>query len=81
MDAIMDLLSRPGLPIFEAFQNINLAGSFGGILKPAIPKTVIGKPVLSGAGFEDFVPGFGPGKFVLECGHRHWIPLTEALSG
>jgi len=65
MNAIMDLLSSPGLPILKVFQDINLAGSFRGVLKPAIPKTVIGKPVLSGAGFEDFVSGFGPGKFVL----------------
>ena len=46
-----------------------LAGSFRGILKPAVPKAIIGKPVLSGAGFENFIPGFGPGKFVFESGH------------
>ena len=81
MNAIMDLFSSPGLPIFKVFQNINLAGSFRGILKPAIPETIIGKPVLSGPGFENFIPGFGPGEFVLESGHRNWISLTEALSG
>jgi hypothetical protein len=24
---------------------------------------------LSGAGLEDFIPGYGPGKFVFESGH------------
>jgi hypothetical protein len=81
MNAIMDLFSSPGLTVFKGFQNINLAGSFRGILTPAIPETIISKPVLSGAGFEGFVPGFGPGEFVLESGHRNRISLNEALGG
>jgi hypothetical protein len=48
------------------------------ILEPAIPEPIIGKPVLSGAGFEGFIPAFGPGEFVLESGHRSGNPFTEA---
>jgi hypothetical protein len=70
MNGIVDFLSGPGLTVFEVFKDINLAGSFRGILQPAVPETVIGKPVLPGAGFEYFVPGFGPGKFVFESSHR-----------
>jgi len=47
-------------------------GFFQGIFEPAIPEAVIGKPVLSGAGFKDFIPGFGPGKFVFDSGHGGW---------
>ena len=81
MNGIVDLFSSPGLTVLQVLQDINLAGSFRGILEPAIPETVIGKPVLSGADFESFIPGFGPGEFVLEGGHRNWISLTEALRG
>jgi hypothetical protein len=40
-----------------------------------------GKPVLSGAGFEDFIPGFGPGEFVLDPVHLSGNLFTEAKSG
>jgi len=80
MDAVMDLFSGPGLTVLQVLKDINLAGSFMGILEPAIPKAVISKPVLSGAGFEGFIPAFGPGEFVLESGHRSWISFTEAES-
>jgi hypothetical protein len=70
VDAMMNLFSSPGLAIFKVFQDINLPNSFRGILQPAIPEPIIGKPVLSGAGFKDFIPGLGPGEFVLESGHR-----------
>ncbi len=79
MNAIMDLFPSPGLTVFQVLQDINLPGSFEGILKPAIPKAVIGKPVLSGAGFESFVPGFGPGEFVFESGHRSFGPSSHRL--
>jgi hypothetical protein len=78
VDAMMDLFSSPGLTVLQVFEDINLPSSFRGILDPAIPETIIGKPVLSGAGFEDFIPAFGPGEFVLETGHRNWISFTEA---
>jgi len=80
MDATMDLFPRPGLPVFEVFQDINLAGSFRGVLKPAIPEAVIGKPILSRASFEDFIPGFGPGEFVFETGQWSGNLFTEAAS-
>jgi hypothetical protein len=80
MNAIMDLFSSPGLTIFNVFQNINLAASFRGILKPAIPETIIGKPVLSGADFEEFIPGFGPREFVLETGHGSGNLFTEGTA-
>jgi hypothetical protein len=80
VDAMMDLFSSPGLTVLQVLQDINLPSSFRGILEPAIPETVIGKPILSGAGFEGFIPAFGPGEFVLESGHRSWISLTEAAS-
>ncbi len=61
MNGIVDLFSSPGLPVLQVLQNINLPASLRGILKPAIPEAVISKPVLSGADFENFIPGFGPG--------------------
>jgi hypothetical protein len=81
MNGIVDLFSSPGLTVFQILQDINLPGSFKGILEPAIPETIIGKPVLSGADFEDFIPGFGPGEFVLESGHRRWVLFIEATRG
>jgi hypothetical protein len=81
MNAIMDLFSSPNLAVFEVFQDVNLTGSFRSILKPAIPKLVVREPVLSGANFEDFIPGFGPGEFVLEFGHRNSNLFTEAIGG
>ena len=60
MNGIMDLFPSPGLTVFQVLQDINLPSSFRGILEPAIPETIIGKPVLSGAGSEGFIPGFGP---------------------
>jgi len=56
----LDLLSSPGLTVFKVLQDINLPSSFRGVLEPTIPETIIGKPVLSGAGFEGFIPAFGP---------------------
>jgi len=44
----MDLLSCPDMPVFEIFQDIDLVGPLWSILKPAIPVSVIAKPVLSG---------------------------------
>ena len=60
MNGIVDLFSGPSLAVFRVLQDVNLSGSFRSILKPAIPEPVIAKPVLSGAGFEDLIPGFGP---------------------
>ena len=80
VDAMMDLFSSPGLTVFQVFQDINLPSSFRGILDPAIPKTIIGKPVLSGAGFEGFIPAFGPGEFVLESDHQSGNLFTEGKS-
>jgi hypothetical protein len=77
MNAIMDFFSSPGFTVFQILQDVNLPSFFRGILEPAIPKAVIGKPVLSGAGFEDFIPGFGPGEFIFESGHRRWIQLLR----
>ena len=65
----MDFLSTPNITVSKVLQNVDLAGSFESILKPAVPITVIGKPVLSGTGFEGFIPAFGPGELVLESGH------------
>ena len=81
MNGIVNLFSCPSLTVFQILQDINLAGSFRSVLKPAVPETVIGKPVLSGAGFEDFIPGFGPGKFVFESGHRRQNLSREAQFG
>jgi hypothetical protein len=80
VDAMMDLFSSPGLTVLQVLQDINLPSSFRGILEPAIPETVIGKPILSGAGFESFIPAFGPGEFVLESGHRSDNLFSEAAS-
>jgi hypothetical protein len=78
VDAVMDLFSGPGLTVLQVLQDINLPGSFRGILEPAIPEPIIGKPVLSGTGFEGFIPAFGPGEFILETGHRSGDLSTEA---
>jgi hypothetical protein len=51
------------------------------IIEPTVPKTIMGKPVLSGAGLEGFIPAFGPGEFVIESGHRSRTPFTEAMRG
>jgi hypothetical protein len=50
------------LTVFQILEDINLTGSFRGVLQPAVPETVIGNPVLPGAGLEDFIPGFGAGE-------------------
>ena len=60
VDAMMDLFSSPGLTVLQVLQDINLPSSVRGILEPAIPKAIISKPILPGAGFENFIPGFGP---------------------
>jgi len=65
LDALVDLLSCPHMPVFKILQDINLAGSFWSILKPSVPVAVIGKPVLTEAGLEDLVPCFWPWEFVL----------------
>ena len=78
MDAIVDLFPGPGLTVLQVLQDINLPSSLRSILEPAIPETIIGKPVLSGADFENFIPGFGPGEFVLESGHRSGNLFSEA---
>ena len=80
VNAMVDLFAGPGLAIFKVFQDINLAASFKGILKPTIPKTIIGKPILSGAGLEEFIPGFGPGEFILESGHGSGNLFTEGTA-
>jgi hypothetical protein len=80
MNAIMDLFPSPGLTVFQVLQDINLPGSFEGILKPAIPRAIIGKPVLSWACPKNFISGLGPGEFVFESGHRSWILFTETSS-
>jgi hypothetical protein len=86
VDAMMDFFSSPGLTVLQVLQYINLPSSFRSILEPAIPEPIIGKPVLSGAGFEGFVPAFGPGEFVLESDHRsgnrfrkHSTPLDKNI--
>ncbi len=81
MNAVMDFFSSPGLTVLQVLQDINLPGSFGGILEPAIPESIIGKPVLSGAGLEGFIPAFGPGEFVLDRGHRSGNLSTKAAGG
>jgi hypothetical protein len=56
LDALMDRLSCPDMPVFEILQDVDLAGPLWGILKPAIPITVISKPVLSRTGSKNLVP-------------------------
>jgi len=71
MSGDVNLFSSPGLTFFQILENINLVGSFGGVLEPAVPETAIGDPILPGAGLEDFIPGFESGEFVPESGHRN----------
>jgi hypothetical protein len=53
----------------ELFKYIDVPGSFRGILFPTAPVTVIVEIILPGAGLEDSVPGYGPGKFVFKGAH------------
>ncbi len=80
MDTRMNFLSGPGMAGFKVFQDINLSRSPGGILEPAVPEAVVGKPILPGAGSEGFIPGLGPGEFVLDRGHRSGSLFTEIVS-
>jgi hypothetical protein len=57
------------MPVLEVLKNINLPGSLRGVLKPSIPVSIIGKPVLPGASLKDLIPGFRPGEFVLQFAH------------
>jgi hypothetical protein len=41
----------------------------GSVDIPAAPVPIIVEIILSGAGLEDTVSGYGPGKFVFEGGH------------
>lgn len=56
LDALMDPFPCPNVSVFEILEDINLAGSFWSILKPAIPVSVIGKPVLPGTGPKHLIP-------------------------
>jgi hypothetical protein len=69
------------MTVLKVLQDINFPGSFWSILKPSIPEDVVGKPVLSGADFKDFIPSFGPGEFVLELSHRSGNLFIEGKSG
>jgi hypothetical protein len=55
----MDLLTSLHLSILKVLYDVDLAGSFWSILKPATPVALIRKPVLPEAGFKDFVSGLG----------------------
>ncbi len=65
----MDLLSYPDMPVFEMFEDVDLAVSFWSILKPAIPISIVGKPVLSGTGCKNLIPRFRPREFIFEFSH------------
>jgi hypothetical protein len=69
VDAIMNLCPCPHKAILELFKNIDLSGSFGGIIFPSSPVTVVVEIILPGTGLKDSVSGYGPGKFVFEGAH------------
>jgi len=51
------LLAGPDVAVFKVLEDINLPNPFRSILKPAVPIAIMGKPILSGAGFKNFIPG------------------------
>ena len=59
-DAIVNLASRPHISVFEILEDVYLSGPFRRTFLPPAPVGVIVEIILSGAGFEDPVPGFGP---------------------
>ncbi len=54
------------MTVFELLKDIDLPGSFWGIEIPSTPVSIIVERILSGAGLEDSIPGYGPGEFVFE---------------
>jgi hypothetical protein len=64
-DAFMDLLSGPCMPVLKLFEDVDPAHLVRRVFEPAVPGSVIGKPILPRAGSEDLVPRLGPGEFVL----------------
>ena len=70
----VDLFPSPHIAVFKVFKNIDLLGSCRSISFPAAPVPVIVEIVLSGAGLKNFIPGYGPGKFVFEGAH-FWVFL------
>jgi len=69
LDAIVNLSPCPHIAVFELLEDIELPGSFLGILLPATPVGIIVEIILSWTGLEDLIPGFGPGKIVLDFSH------------
>ena len=59
----------PHVAVLELFKDIDLLGSFWGIVFPSAPVTVIIEIILPWAGLKDSVSGYGPGEFVFEGGH------------
>jgi hypothetical protein len=73
-DTAVNFCPCPHVAVLELFKNVNLPGSFGGIGFPTAPVPIVVEIVLSGAGLENSIPGYRPGKFVFEGAH-FWIFL------
>jgi hypothetical protein len=65
----MNLCPGPHVTVFEVLEDVDLPGSFWGIEIPTAPVTIIIEIILPGAGLEDSIPRYGPGKFVFEGCH------------
>jgi hypothetical protein len=78
VDTIMNLSPCPHEAVLELFKNIDLPGSFGGIVFPTAPVSVIVEIILPGAGLKDSVTRYRPGEFVFERGHL-FLRIFEKL--
>jgi len=69
LDAIVNLLSSPHVTVLELFENIDPPDPLRRVDFPATPVAIIVEIVLPEANPKNSIPGYGPGKFVLEGGH------------
>jgi hypothetical protein len=78
VNTIMNLCPCPHKAVLELFKNVDLSGSFRGIIFPSAPVTVIVEIILPWAGLKDSISGYGPGEFVFERGHL-FLKIFEKL--
>jgi len=70
LDAVVDFLPGPHDAVLEILEKVYLPDPFRSAFFSSSPKSVVVEIVLSRARLEDLVPGFGPGKFVVELSHK-----------
>jgi hypothetical protein len=68
-DAFVDFFPGPHEAILEILEEVDLSGPLWSIFIPSTPVPVIIEVILPGAGHEDLMSGFGPGKFIAKFAH------------